>query len=38
VTVNGQKLRAGDAVMLTDEPSAVLANGRAAEVLAFDLP
>ncbi len=38
VTVNGQKLGAGDAVMLTDEPSAVLANGRAAEVLAFDLP
>ena len=38
VTVNGQKLGAGDAVMLTDEPSAVLADGRAAEVLAFDLP
>ena len=38
VAVNGQKLGAGDAVMLTDEPSAVLANGRAAEVLAFDLP
>jgi redox-sensitive bicupin YhaK (pirin superfamily) len=38
VVVNGQKLGAGDAVMLTDEPSAVLADGRAAEVLAFDLP
>jgi len=38
VTVNGQKLGAGDAVMLTDEQSAVLADGRAAEVLAFDLP
>jgi redox-sensitive bicupin YhaK (pirin superfamily) len=38
VAVNGQKLGAGDAVMLTDEPSAVLADGRAAEVLAFDLP
>ena len=38
VTVNGQKLGAGDAVMLTDERSAVLANGHAAEVLAFDLP
>lgn len=38
VAVNGQKLGAGDAVMLTDEQSAALANGRAAEVLAFDLP
>jgi redox-sensitive bicupin YhaK (pirin superfamily) len=38
VAVNGQKLGAGDAVMLTDEPSAALADGRAAEVLAFDLP
>jgi len=38
VAVNGQKLGAGDAVMLTDEQSAVLADGRAAEVLAFDLP
>jgi redox-sensitive bicupin YhaK (pirin superfamily) len=38
VAVNGRKLGAGDAVMLTDEQSAVLADGRAAEVLAFDLP
>ncbi len=38
VAVNGQKLGAGDAVMLTDEQGAVLADGRAAEVLAFDLP
>jgi redox-sensitive bicupin YhaK (pirin superfamily) len=38
VAVNGQKLGAGDAVMLANELSAVLANGRAAEVLAFDLP
>jgi redox-sensitive bicupin YhaK (pirin superfamily) len=38
LAVNGQKLGAGDAVMLTDEQSAVLTDGRAAEVLAFDLP
>ena len=38
VTVNGQRLAAGDAIMLTDEPRAALTDGDAAEVLVFDLP
>ena len=38
VTVNGQALGAGDAAMFTQEPRVVLADGRSAEVLVFDLP
>lgn len=36
--VNGQPLAAGDAAMLSGEREVKLANGRAAEVLVFDLP
>jgi len=35
---NGSVLRPGDALKLVDEPHIVLATGRAAEVLMFDLP
>ncbi len=35
--VNGVALAAGDAALLRDEPDVRLANGRAAEVLLFDL-
>jgi redox-sensitive bicupin YhaK (pirin superfamily) len=38
VTVNGHVLGAGDAAMLADESRVVLADGRSAEVLVFDLP
>jgi redox-sensitive bicupin YhaK (pirin superfamily) len=38
ITVNGQRLGAGDAAMLSDAGSVELADGRDAEVLAFDLP
>jgi redox-sensitive bicupin YhaK (pirin superfamily) len=38
VEVNGEKLAAGDAAMLTDESGLTLRAGRAAEVLLFDLP
>lgn len=38
VAVNGQRLAAGDAALLTGEQRAVLSEGRGAEVLAFDLP
>jgi quercetin 2,3-dioxygenase len=37
VAVNGQRLAAGDAALLTGEQRAVLSDGRGAEVLAFDL-
>lgn len=37
LTVNGQSLVAGDAVMLADEASLELADGQDAEVLVFDL-
>lgn len=37
LTVNGQALKAGDALGLVDEPLLTLANGRGAEVLVFDL-
>ena len=36
--VNGEKLAAGDAAMLTSEKQLVLRFGREAEVLTFDLP
>ena len=38
VTVSGQKLGAGDAIMLAGNERAELSAGREAEVLAFDLP
>jgi redox-sensitive bicupin YhaK (pirin superfamily) len=38
VSVNGRPLAAGDALKLEDEASIVLAGGRDAEVLVFDLP
>jgi redox-sensitive bicupin YhaK (pirin superfamily) len=37
ITVNGQRLAAGDALK-TDDAALVLENGQAAEVLVFDLP
>jgi redox-sensitive bicupin YhaK (pirin superfamily) len=37
LTVNGQALKAGDAVGLVDEPLLTLGQGRSAEVLVFDL-
>ena len=37
VSVNGQRLEAGDAAQLDGEPRLVLADGRDAEVLVFDL-
>jgi hypothetical protein len=38
VTANGESLAAGDALKLSGEPTLRLSDGRAAEVLAFDLP
>jgi quercetin 2,3-dioxygenase len=38
VRVNGEALRSGDAVQLTDVAELRLSQGRAAEVLVFDLP
>lgn len=38
LTVNGQALEGGDALMLVDEPSVRLEEGEDAEVLVFDLP
>jgi len=37
LTVNGERLRAGDAVMMTDEARVSIAGARQAEVLVFDL-
>jgi len=37
VNVNGETLQAGDALMLEDEPSVALKEGKGAEVLVFDL-
>ena len=37
VSVNGQSVRAGDAVQLRDETSLRIDQGRDAEVLVFDL-
>jgi redox-sensitive bicupin YhaK (pirin superfamily) len=36
--VNGQALRAGDALLYSNEPRITVADGRGAEVLVFDLP
>lgn len=38
ITVNGEALTAGDALMLRDETAITLADGQQAEVLVFDLP
>ena len=38
VIVNGQPLKAGDALKLQDEPEVRIAHGVDAEVLVFDLP
>lgn len=38
LTVNGQALEGGDALMLVDEPGVTLESGEDAEVLVFDLP
>jgi redox-sensitive bicupin YhaK (pirin superfamily) len=38
IEVNGHTLKTGDALKLRDEPAVRLGNGRAAEVLVFDLP
>ncbi|WP_151636851.1 pirin family protein [Noviherbaspirillum aerium] len=38
IQVNQSMLKAGDAVKLTNEPGIELINGKAAEVLLFDLP
>lgn len=38
ITVNGETLVAGDALMLRDEACVVLTDGKQAEVLLFDLP
>jgi redox-sensitive bicupin YhaK (pirin superfamily) len=38
LTVNGQPLSAGDALMLKDESTITLGQGTGAEVLVFDLP
>ncbi len=37
-TVNGNRLSAGDALLLRDEPLVTISNGNRAEVLVFDLP
>ena len=38
ITVDGERLTAGDAAMLTNAEGAALSGGKGAEVLAFDLP
>lgn len=38
VLVNGQRLGAGDALLMQDEARVILAEGEGAEVLVFDLP
>jgi redox-sensitive bicupin YhaK (pirin superfamily) len=38
LTVNGERLQAGDALKLRDETAVVIADGVEAEVLVFDLP
>ena len=38
ISVNGEALVAGDALMLRDEPAVLLSDGKNAEVLVFDLP
>ena len=38
ITINGEALSTGDALMLRDEAAVSLSNGDNAEVLVFDLP
>ena len=38
ITINGEALLAGDALMLREESAVLLCNGQNAEVLVFDLP
>ena len=38
IAVDGQRLLAGDAALVTDADGVVLSDGRGAEVIAFDLP
>ena len=38
ITVNGEQLTAGDALMLRNEAAVTLNHGTQAEVLVFDLP
>jgi redox-sensitive bicupin YhaK (pirin superfamily) len=38
IAIDGRRLAAGDAALLTDADGAVLSDGKDAEVLAFDLP
>jgi redox-sensitive bicupin YhaK (pirin superfamily) len=38
VTVNGEKLGAGDALLYRDEPRVIIGGGKDAEVLVFNLP
>jgi redox-sensitive bicupin YhaK (pirin superfamily) len=38
VSVNGQRLSAGDGVLLRDEPTLSISDGENAEILVFDLP
>jgi len=38
ITINGETLGAGDALMLRDETAVTISNGKSAEVLVFDLP
>ena len=38
ITINGEALSTGDALMLRDETAVALSNGNNAEVLVFDLP
>jgi redox-sensitive bicupin YhaK (pirin superfamily) len=38
IDVSGRRLAAGDAAMITDEASVTLADGKRAEIIAFDLP
>lgn len=38
VTVNGQAMQAGDALIITEETSVILEDGSQAELLLFDLP
>jgi quercetin 2,3-dioxygenase len=38
ISVNGQRLNAGDGVLLRDETTVSISDGTDAEILVFDLP
>jgi redox-sensitive bicupin YhaK (pirin superfamily) len=38
ITINGEPLEAGDALMLRDEAAVKISDGKNAEILLFDLP